>query len=192
MGNTLYSKNRFKKIDITDIAVKKVRKISYHTLSSEQNDILFDLARIVLLTSKEKNQSNEVAITIDLDNIDNGWGISYGDEHWVDVCSDTISNHLLLTGNNVAIIHNHPSTQTLSIEDIGFFFRYARLKFMVVVTNQGTVHYIMKDDDYSYEDAERLRQECVEDLTKESSVTECYEAALDFITHCSEVGLYYR
>lgn len=43
------------------------------------------------------------------------------DEHGVDVCSDTISNHLLLTGNNVAIIHNHPSTQTLSIEDIGFF-----------------------------------------------------------------------
>lgn len=66
MGNTLYSKNRFKKIDITDIAVKKVRKISYHTLSSEQNDILFDLARIVLLTSKEKNQSKEVAITIHL------------------------------------------------------------------------------------------------------------------------------
>ena len=62
MGNTLYSKNRFKKIDITDIAVKKVRKISYHTLSSEQNDILFDLARIVLLTSKEKNQSNEAAL----------------------------------------------------------------------------------------------------------------------------------
>ena len=62
MGNTLYSKNRFKKIDITDIAVKKVRKISYHTLSSEQNDILFDLARIVLLTSKEKNQSYEAAL----------------------------------------------------------------------------------------------------------------------------------
>ena len=50
----------------------------------------------------------------------------------------------------------------------------------------------MKDTDYDYKAAELLRQDCVADLTSKSSPKECYDAALDFLTHCSEVGLYYR
>ena len=50
----------------------------------------------------------------------------------------------------------------------------------------------MKDEDYDYKAAEKLRQDCVEDLTTDSSPRECYEAALDFLAHCSEAGLYYR
>ena len=106
--------------------------------------------------------------------------------------ADPITFHLLRTGENVAIVHNHPSTQTLSIEDIKFFLHFSRLRLIVVVSNQGTVHYLMKDKDYDFEKAEKLRCECVEELNNNSSAKECYAAALDYLTHCSEVGLLYK
>ena len=47
----------------------------------------------------------------------------------------------------------------------------------------GTEHYA----------AEKLRVECCADLKRGvSSTKDYYNAALDFLTHCSEVGLYYQ
>ena len=62
----LHSKDRFKKVEITDIAIKKVQRISYKGLTEDQNDILYRLARLVLIRSKAENNSNEFAYTIDL------------------------------------------------------------------------------------------------------------------------------
>ncbi|MBQ6132770.1 MAG: hypothetical protein IJI65_01300 [Lachnospiraceae bacterium] len=192
----LHSKDRFKKVDITDIAIKKVPRISYKGLTEEQNGDLQKLAQLVLLKSKLENNSNEYAATVSLNNkiLLDQIGFAEGDEHGVKVHADTDSHHIIVSAKDVSvvIIHNHPSTQTLSIEDIGFFLYETTVRILVVVTNQGTVHYIMKDTDYDHHAAEKLRRECTEDLTKWSSERECYEAALDFLTHCSEVGLYYR
>ena len=188
----LHSKDRFKKVDITDIAIKKVRRIVYKGLTEEQNDMLYRLSRFVLIQAQQENDSNESAITIDLNDLNGRFGTVNGTDHYVDVDADPVSYHLLRTGMFVAVIHNHPSTQTLSIEDVRFFLHFIRLKMMIVVSNQGTVHYLMKDNEYDYTAAEQLRRECVADLTKDSSERECYEAALDFLTHCSEAGLYYR
>ena len=192
----LHSKDRFKKVDITDVAIRKVPLIRYKGLADEQNIELQKLARMVLLISQQTNNSNEVALTVSLHDKDllGNAGVATGDEHGVNICAETKSNHIIVSAKDVsvAIIHNHPSTQTLSIEDIGFFLYYTALKVLAVVTNQGSVHYIMKDEDYDYESAEKLRQECVEDLTADSSAKEYYEAALDFLAHCSEAGLYYR
>ena len=62
---------------------------------------------------------------------------------------------------------------------------------MVVVTNQGTIHYICKDEGYSYEEAKALFDDCLEGLTIHSSAEDFYLAGLEFLSECSTVGLFY-
>jgi hypothetical protein len=192
----LEAKNRDKKVFITDIAIDKVSRIKYKGLSETENNVLYQLAKLVLMTAQSQNDSNEVAITCTLDSSDplEDIGISFGDEHEVDVCADVASYHLIMSAKRCAIVvlHNHPSTQTLSIEDIRFFLHFESVRIMVVVTNQGVIHYISKEQSYDYKDAERLLKECVEDLTAQSKAQDYYMAGLRFLTRCSEVGLFYH
>ena len=192
---SLSSKERFRKVEITDVAIEKIPRIEYKGLSEDINDALYRLTRLVLLSSKENNDSNEVAITCSLtmENPVDGFGIAYGEEHGVDVLSDSTSNHLIMTSTDcvVIILHNHPSTQTLSIEDIRFFLHFATVKVISVVSNQGTVHYLMKTEKYEYETAKDLYSGCVEDLDINSSKKDIYLASLCFLSKCSEVGLFY-
>ena len=191
----LSAKKRDKKIAITDVAIKKIPHISYRGMTELENEILYQLAEFVLWTSQTKNESNEVAVTcaLDAEKPMDEIGISYGDEHEVDICADTTSFHLIVSGHKcVVVLHNHPSTQTLSLEDIRFFLHYDTIHMIVVVTNQGNIHYLSKDDDYVYESASKLFQECTYHLTKQSDVKEFYAAGLAFLTRCSESGLYYR
>ena len=188
---SLQSKERFKKVMITDVAITKVPRIEYKDLTKEQNDALYEIAQIVLLRSKAENNSDEVAITVDLDDLAGRQGFQKGDEHEVEIDADPDSYHLLRARKRVAVVHNHPSTQTLSIEDVRLFLHHDPLQYIIVVTNQGAVHYLMKDKGYDFYAAEKLRAACCEDLNRNSSAKEFYNAALDFLTHCSEVGLYY-
>lgn len=155
-----------------------------------------ELAQEVLAVAKDENDSNEVAITCDLgvENPLEVYGVSFGSEHEVDVRSDTLSNHILVSQKSVAVVllHNHPSTQTFSIQDIQLFIEFSTIEVMVVVSNQGAVHYLKRDIDYDLKQAVNLFQECVEDLRKDSPLTEIYLAALSFLAKCSEVGIYYR
>ena len=88
----LTAKNREKKKYITDVAISKIPRVPYKGLTQEQCDFLYGFAKMVLLTAKEENDSNEVAITCSLDHEDptDEFGISYGSEHEVDVLSDTV------------------------------------------------------------------------------------------------------
>lgn len=89
-------------------------------------------------------------------------------------------------------MHNHPSTQTFSIQDIRFFIEFAAVEVMVVVSNQGTVHYLRREESYDLKKAVSLFNECVEHLKKDSPLTEIYLAALLFLAKSSEAGIYYR
>lgn len=62
----------------------------------------------------------------------------------------------------------------------------------MVVTNQGTVHYLCKDNDYNYSASMKLYSECVAGLTMKSRVKEYVLASLTFLARCSEVGLFYH
>lgn len=189
------AKKRDKKVKITEIAIEKVPFIEYKGLTEEQNKIMQQLAKEVLILSKCENDSNEVAITCDLEaeNPLEGYGITFGGEFDVDVCSDTRSFHLLHSGKNTAVvlIHNHPSTKTFSLLDLQFLLIYTRVKMLVVVSNQGAVHYIQKDKKFDREAAVRLIRECVDEYNIESLAIERYRASLAFLVRCSEVGLFY-
>lgn len=190
------AKKRDKKVYITDIAINKVPFIQYKGFTDSQNQIMRELAQEVLTVSKDENDSNEVAITCDLgvNNPLEVYGVSFGTEHEVDVRADTLSNHILVSRESVAVVvlHNHPSTQTFSIQDIRFFIEFSVLEVMVVVSNQGTVHYLKREESYDLKKAAALFNECVEDLKKDSPLTEIYFASLLFLARSSEVGIYYR
>ncbi len=51
---------------------------------------------------------------------------------------------------------------------------------MVVVTNQGTVHYLCKDKQYNYNASMELYNECIAGLTAKSKVQEYDMASLTF------------
>ncbi|MDE5939582.1 MAG: hypothetical protein K2H37_10925 [Lachnospiraceae bacterium] len=183
------------KIEITDIAIKKVRYIEYKGLTDAQNAIMQQLVKEVLFLSQIYNDSNEVAITCDLalsDPLEN-YGICLGDEHSVDVCSDTQSNHLIVSAKRctVVILHNHPSLQTFSLDDIRFFVANRGISILVVVSNQGKIHYLYKDEKYSERETIQLFNECVDGLGCTSMVSERYHRALVFLARCSETGLFY-
>lgn len=190
------AKKRNKKVYITDIAINKVPFIQYKGFTDNQNHIMRELAQEVLMLSKDENDSNEVAITCDLgvDNPLEVYGVSFGTEHEVDVRADTLSNHILVSQKSVAVVvlHNHPSIQTFSIQDIRFFIEFSVLEVMVVVSDQGTVHYLRREESYDLKKAISLFNECVEGLKKDSPLTEVYLAALSFLAKSSEVGVYYR
>lgn len=190
------AKKRDKKVYITDIAIDKVPYIRYNGFTDERNMIMQELAKDVLLLSKEKNDSNEVAITCDLgaENPLGSFGVSLGTEHEVDILADTFSNHIIVSRESVAVVvlHNHPSTQTFSLQDIQFFILHPMIEVIVVVSNQGTVHYLKRDGEYDYKKAFQLFKECVEGLEKNSPKMEIYMASLTFLAKCSEVGLFYR
>lgn len=187
---------RDKKVYITDIAISKVPLVQYKGFTDNQNRVMQRLAQEVLTVSKKENDSNKVAITCDLgaDNPLEVYGISFGTEHEVDVRADTLSNHILVSQKSVVVVvlHNHPSTQTFSIQDIRFFLEFPVLEVMVVVSNQGAVHYLRREESYDLKKAVALFNECVEDLGKDSPLTEIYLASLSFLAKSSEVGIYYR
>lgn len=190
------AKKRDSKVYITDIAIEKVPYIEYRGYDAEKCQIMQELARNVLLLSKEENDSNEVAITCDMGASHplDKFGIVLGSEHEVDILADTLSNHIIVSQESVAVVvmHNHPSTQTFSLQDIQFFLQYNMIEVMVVVSNQGTIHYIMRENGYDYKEAFRLFKECIAGLTPNSPVIEQYLSALTFLAKCSEVGLFYR
>jgi proteasome lid subunit RPN8/RPN11 len=190
------AKRRDRKVYITYVAIDKVPYVEYQGFTDEKNKIMQELAKDVLLLSKEENESNEVAITCDLGAEDplKNFGVALGTEHEVDILADTFSNHIIVSKKSVAVVvlHNHPSTQTFSLQDIQFFIQYPMIEVIVVVSNQGTVHYLKREKKYDYKQAFRLFGECIEDLNQNSPVMEQYLASLSFLAKCSEVGLYYR
>ena len=190
------AKKSDKKVYITDTAIDKVPLIEYYGFTDEQNQIMRELARNVLVISKESNDSNEVALTCDLGKPDplHNFGVALGTEHDVDVLSDTLSNHMIVSSKSVAVVllHNHPSTQTFSLEDVQFFVQHPMLTVIVVVSNQGTVHYLKRDKDFDYGKVAVLFKECIQGLKRSSPSQEVYMATLTFLAKCSEAGLYYR
>lgn len=187
------AKVRNKKYPITDVAIQKVPFIKYKGLNEEQNKNMQSLAKLVLKIAQEENDSNEVAITWDMgtDSIEK-YGVVYGTEHAVDICSDTYSNHLLHSVDNVIIVllHNHPSTRTISFDDVFVLMEYRPIQYMVVVSNQGTIHYLKKEKNYDENAAGMLYNECRAKCKGTKDVEKIYASTLEFLKRCSEVGLY--
>ena len=189
------AKKRDHKIMITNEAINKVPRVQYKEISETEYDNLQELARQVLQISKDENDSNEVAVTYSLESVrlieegERYIGIALGAEHDVDPLSDSTSYHLIRTSKEcvVIVLHNHPS-----LSDIQFLLRYETVKMMVVVTNLGSVSYLVKNGKYDFEKAVILLNEAVDLNNKAKNIKDLQDAADYFLKNCYNVGINYE
>lgn len=194
------AKKRDYKITITDEAINKVPRVQYKNIPEVEYDNIWNLAKNVLLMSKDENNSNEVAITYSLDSaelIERGEkyiGVSLGSEHDVDPLSDTTSYHLVSSARDcvVIVLHNHPSLSHFSLSDIQFLLKYQAVKMMVVVTNLGSVSYLVKNQKYDFQKAVTLFNEAVDINNKADKLKKLQKAAEYFLKNCYNVGVEYE
>lgn len=193
------AKKRDHKITITDEAIGKVPRIQYKNIPESEYNTIQELAKNVLRISKNENNSNEVAITYSMDSterIQNGEeyiGVALGSEHEVDPISNTTAYHLVSSAKEciVIVLHNHPSLSDFSLSDVQFLLRYASIKMMVVVTNLGSISYLVKRNGYKYEKAVELFNEAVSSNNEARDLKSLQKAADYFLKNCYMAGIDY-
>jgi hypothetical protein len=203
MGDNLkdleMAKKRDHKIMITDEAISKVPRIQYKDIPEDEYDNIQDLARNVLKISKEENDSNEVAITYALESLsyiqknEEYIGVAIGGEHGVDPLNSTVAYHLIKAKGNcvVIVLHNHPSLSNFSLTDIEFLIQYDKIKMMVVVTNLGSITYLVKTDKYDYYNAIELINTAISMNNEAKNLKDLQDAADYFLKNCNTVGITY-
>lgn len=193
------AKKRDRKIIITDEAIKKVPRIRYKDIPESEYDNIQELAKNVLRISRDENDSNEVAVTYSLNSaklIEQGEkyiGVALGTEHDVDPLSNTTTCHLISSAKEcvVIVLHNHPSLSGFSLSDIQFFLKYETVKMMVVVSNLGSISYLVKSEKYSFEKAVVLFNEAVDKNNKATSLKDLQDAADYFLKNSYNIGIGY-
>ena len=193
------AKKRDRKIMITNEAIRKVPRIKYKNIPESEYNTIRELARNVLRISKNENNSNEVAITYGMNSVERIQkgeeyiGVALGSEHGVDPISNTMAYHLVSSAEDciVIVLHNHPSLSDFSLSDIQFLLRYASVKMMVVVTNLGSISYLVKGKGYVYERAVALFNEAVSSNNEARDLKGLQKAADHFLKNCYMVGIDY-
>ena len=199
LRNLEMAKKRDHKIMITDEAIKKVPRIQYKNIPESEYDTIRELAKNVLQISKDENNSDEVAITYSMDSaeyIQKGEeyiGVALGSEHGVDPISNTTAYHLVSSAKSciVIVLHNHPSLSDFSLSNVQFLLQYASVKMMVVVTNLGSISYLVKGEKYVYEKAVTLFNEAVNVNNEAKDLKGLQKAADCFLKRCYTVGIDY-
>lgn len=194
------AKKRDHKIIITDEAIQKVPLVKYKEIPESEYLMLQELAREVLTISKNDNDSNEVALTYSLDYrnlIAEGkefMGVALGDEHSVDPCMNTVSYHLITASFEcvVIVLHNHPSLSKFSLEDVKFFLKNETVKMMVVVTNLGSISYLVKKDKYNRKKAIEIFNNAVSVHNKGSNINDYQKAVSYFLSNCQKANIIYE
>lgn len=193
-------KKRDHKIRITEEAIEKVPFIRYKEIPESEYPMLQELAKEVLMVSKNENDSNEVALTYSLDYrrlIAEGrefMGVALGDEHSVDPCMNTVAYHLIAASFEciVIVLHNHPSLSKFSLEDIKFFLQNRTVKMMVVITNLGSISYLVKKDSFNRKEAIEIYNHAVSMHNDGISIHDYQKAVSYFLSHCHGANIVYE
>ena len=172
------AKKRDHKIMITDEAIRKVPRIKYKNIPESEYNTIRELARNVLRISKDET---------------NSIGVALGSEHGVDPISSTIAYHLVSAAEEciVIVLHNHPSLSDFSLSDVQFLIRYTSVKMMVVVTNLGSISYLVKGKGYAYDKAVALFNEAVSANNEANDLKGLQKAADHFLKNCYMAGIDY-
>lgn len=79
-----------------------------------------------------------------------------------------------------------------SLQRIQFLLKYETVKLMVVVTNLGSVSYLVKNSKYDFEKAVVLLNEAIDLNSKAKNIKDLQEAADYFLKNCYNVGINYE
>lgn len=193
------SKKRDQKVMITEEAIRKVPYIRYQEVPEQEYDIIQNLAKRVLELSRERNDSNEIAITYSYDpemvlSGEELVGVHFGDEHSVDPLADPQTFHLIMKSQECAVVslHNHPSLSLVSLMDIRFFLRYHSIKLLVIVTNLGSISYLVKSKKFNYAAAIDLMNDVITLHNAADNIKGYQKAVQHFLSNCYTVGIIYK
>ncbi len=193
------SKKRDRKVMITEEAIRKVPYVRYREIPEQEYDIIQSLAKRVLEFARERNDSNEVAITYSYDPAmilagEELIGVHFGDEHSVDPLADPRTFHLIMKSQECAVVslHNHPSLSLVSLMDIRFFLRYHSIKLLVIVTNMGSVSYLVKSSKYEYAAAIDFVNDVITMHNIADNIKGYQKAVQYFLSNCYKVGIIYE
>ena len=112
-------------------------------LDDDKLIILQESHRRVLKTSRDKNQSMEVALLLD-ENMNDIGDIVLGTAKDVD---------LNISGRSKAlyVIHNHPNNESFSNVDLSWFMNNDNVKYFSIVKNNGEVELLHKSNEFDLE-----------------------------------------
>ena len=133
-----------KKVLIKESTINNLKLIKIEDLSDEENKLILEAHKRILKISKELNNSNEVMIIVDLLNMNMSKPI-FGTE------DETYFNNSLVKDDEgwYVLCHNHPKCGDFSFEDVNVFLKYAQIKVITIITNNGKTKYLYKTDKYS-------------------------------------------
>lgn len=143
LNEDLEQRKLFNKLyKITDQAIDKA--VSFQDidgLSASQNELIRDYIKRTLITAKKENDCKEVAVVLE-ENLD--LGTEFGTEHGVDINSNPFIRDIIRLNEFNVVFHNHPSTQSFSVTDLGYFLDNKSIKVFGVVSNLGNVEILYR------------------------------------------------
>ena len=144
MAEDFGQKKRNRPIKITDIAISKVPRMELSGFSEDENLFMQEQHKRLLSISKEKNDSREVGILIDIVHWDT-WVIM-GEANEIETRNNPDAYKAMKSSrkNTMMFMHNHPSTGTFSGTDFKTFCLNDSLYIMTVVGNDGNVRILTK------------------------------------------------
>jgi hypothetical protein len=185
-SGTLEQKRRDKKVFITDVAIQNIKKVDIDGFSDAQNKRLQELHKDLLTVAKNKNNSNEV-LKIWNTYTDEVLDV-FGTENKVNVDVNPATFGMIRSAlkNELAYIHNHPSTSGFSCADMMTFLKNDEIGLMTVVTNQGEVYLLKKEEDFNLEETDSFIRELYKKNLNE------YEVFTEFLKKGKKVGVVYE
>ena len=144
------AKKRDHKIFVTDIAIDKVPYISVKGLPIKLCKIIQKEHKEILRISQTENESNEILTIMTVDG--KHMVRIHGDEFEVDPSEnvEAISLFTRAQPKELMYLHNHPSLNIFSMADIDTFVCESKIVLLSVVTNQGNVYILYKNERYDY------------------------------------------
>ena len=180
--------------EITAEAIEKVPTVNTPRFSESQNNALAALHREVLRTAKLENASNEVAL-VSKDSFESLVKV-FGSENRVDYVRDDNVVALKMGSylGELIVAHNHPTTRNFSFADISVFVYDEYVATLSVVTNQGQVYVLQKQESFDYAEAQKLLRELLnkyEIRRNPQNEARQKSAAREFIKRVGKVGIWY-
>ncbi len=183
-------RNRF--IQITDIAISKIRRTKIFGFTNEENDYIQKQHKRLLSISKDMNNSGEVAILVDIIHWETE--VIIGEANRVDISSNAKAHMMMLSypKNTILVMHNHPSTSTFSGADFKMFCDNASIFVMTIVGNDGSIQIMEKNTAFNGQ-AEKMNYHNLALQYKNEGYTNNGTMAMKYIIkHPAEFNILYK
>ena len=183
------AKKRDHKIMINPIAISKVPLVKVKGLSMAECERIQMEHKDLLRIAMQDNDSNEV---LSIMSFKNGSTIKVkGSEAGVNPGSNPMAVALSRQAerNELAFLHNHPSTNNFSLMDIMTFLAQPAIGLMSVVTNQGKVYILKKGTRYQYSPNAALINRLIDEINLKKVTHN--QAVVQFLKQCEKRGVYY-